>query len=406
MKTIDPAMSADGNYVYFSQRFGSWNYSALLPQYEIGVYDRKKGRLNTITSRYGSAFTPTLSPDGKWLVYGSRFEDKTGLIIREIKSGEEKWLAYPVQRDEQESIAPQGVLPGMSFTPDSKSLIASYGGKIWRLPVDGSSPVEIPFSVDVRLELGPRLYFNYEIKDTTHALAQQIRDAVPSPDGKKLAFTVLNRLYVMDYPNGTPKRVSTNNFTEAMPAWSPDGTQIVYVTWDEAEGGNLYKFNAAHGNVTKLTTEAAFYMQPAWSFNNRIAFFKAPKRLFRDAEDPFFSGAEAEIAWIHADGGQLHTIDMAGNRGNIHFTRDTTKIWLNTGGGSLVSMRWDATDEKTYVTVTGITTYGSVPEGDEVQQPGFQYVMGRYTMMKDPLNYCMLPESSSMKEPQNLPSQA
>ena len=47
------------------------------------------------------------------------------------------WL-IPVQRDEQESIAPQGVLPGMAFTPDSKAVIASYGGKIWRLPVDGS----------------------------------------------------------------------------------------------------------------------------------------------------------------------------------------------------------------------------------------------------------------------------
>ncbi|WP_336517449.1 amidohydrolase family protein [Pollutibacter soli] len=407
MKTIDPAMSADGNFVYYSQRFGSWNYNALLPQYEIGVYDRKKGRLNTITSRYGSAFTPTLSPDGKWLVYGSRYQDKTGLIIRDIKSGEEKWLAYPVQRDEQESIAPQGVLPGMSFTPDSKVLIASYGGKIWRLPVDGSAASEIPFDANVRLELGPRLYFNYEVKDTSHALAQQIRDAVPSPDGKKLAFTVLNRLYVMDYPNGTPKRVSTNDFTEAMPAWSPDGTQIVFVTWDEKEGGNLYKYNSAgKGTVTKLTTESAFYVQPAWSYNNRIAFFKAPKRLFKDAEDPFYSGAEGEIAWIPASGGAITTIDMAGNRGNIHFTKDSSKVWLNTGAGSLISMRWDGTDEKTYVNVTGITTYGSVADGEDSHNNGFQYVMGRYTMTKDPLNYCMLPESASMREPQNTPSAA
>ncbi len=199
--------------------------------------------MNTITSRYGSAFTPTLSKDGQWMVYGSRYEDKTGLVIRNLKSGDEKWLAYPVQRDEQESIAPQGVLPGMAFTPDSKAVIASYGGKIWRLPVDGSDARKFLLAADVRLELGPRLYTSYGIKDTTHALATQIRDAVPSPDGKKLAFTVLNRLYVMDYPGGTPRRLTGNNFTEAMPAWSPDGSQLVFVTWDETEGGHLYKTN-------------------------------------------------------------------------------------------------------------------------------------------------------------------
>ena len=121
LKAIDPAISADGRYVYFSVRRGAWSYNAMLPQYEIGVYDRENAKLNTITSRYGSGFTPVLSKDGKWLVYGSRYEDKTGLVIRDLKTGDEKWLAYPVQRDEQESIAPLGVMPAMAFMPDSKS---------------------------------------------------------------------------------------------------------------------------------------------------------------------------------------------------------------------------------------------------------------------------------------------
>src|SRR5262245_5854844 len=93
LKTIDPAISPDGRYVYFSRRSGAWSYNAPLPQYEIGMYDREKGKLNTITSRYGSAFTPVLSHDGKWLVYGSRYEDKTGLILRNLESGNEKWIA-------------------------------------------------------------------------------------------------------------------------------------------------------------------------------------------------------------------------------------------------------------------------------------------------------------------------
>mgnify|MGYP003320943903 FL=1 len=42
-----------------------------------------------------------------------------------LNTQEEDWLAYPVQHDEQESIAPLGVLPAMSFTPDSKEIVAS-----------------------------------------------------------------------------------------------------------------------------------------------------------------------------------------------------------------------------------------------------------------------------------------
>ncbi len=412
-KMIDPFLSADGKTIYFSMRNGSWNYNALLPQYQIGTYDRVKGIMNSITTRYGSAFTPTLSKDGQWMVYGSRYQDKTGLVIRNMKNGDERWLAYPVQRDEQESIAPQGVLPGMAFTPDSKFLVASYGGKIWRIPVDGSKATEVSFEADVVLDMGPRLYFNYAIKDTTAKLATQIRDAVPSPDGKKLAFTVLNRLYVMDYPNGTAKRVTNNNFTEAMPAWSPDGTQLVFVTWNETDGGHLYKATlGTKPTVTKLTTEAGFYMQPAWSYNNRIAFFRAPVRLFKDAEDPFYSGAEGEIVWIAPTGGAITKVDNANGRGNIHFTKDTERIFLNAGGGTLMSIRWDGTDPKVYVRITGITTYGAVADADDHSKHEHAainsnaYVMGKAMMKTDPLNYCMLPEGASSREPQNLPSSA
>ncbi|MBN7814600.1 amidohydrolase family protein [Algoriphagus pacificus] len=415
IKTIDPFVSPDGKKVYFSQRSGAWNYNALLPQYQIGTYDFEKGELNSITSRYGSAFTPTLSNDGKWMVYGSRWEEKTGLVLRNLESGEEKWLAYPVQRDEQESIAPQGVLPAMAFTPDSKNVIASYGGKIWKIAIDGGAPTEIPFEVDVNLAMGPRLYFNYEIKDTTAARVTQIRDAVPSPDGKKLAFTALNRLYVMDYPDGEPKRITNNDFTEAMPTWSPDGTQLAFVGWDETEGGKLYKANLGNrGSVTQLTNESALYMQPAWGPNNRIAVFKASNQVMKDAEGPGINGSEAELVWIPAAGGEFRKIMEAGNHGNVHFTKDTSRVFLNGPGGTLLSVRWDGTDEKEYAKITGITPFGSVAESHDdhghttnpAEATDVRYVMGMPRSNADAVNYCMLPEGASAQEPQMRPSSA
>ena len=415
MKTIDPVVSPDGKKIYFSYRSGSWNYNALLPQYQIGTYDFDKGEISGITSRYGSAFTPTLSKDGRWMVYGSRWEEKTGLVIRDLKSGDERWLAYPVQRDEQESIAPQGVLPAMAFTPDSKFVFASYGGKIWKIPAESGDPQEIPFEVDVNLAMGPRLYFNYEIKDTTAALVTQIRDGVPSPDGKKLAFTALDRLYVMDYPDGEPRRLTSNNFTEAMPAWSPDGNQLAFVTWEEETGGNLYKATlSGRGTITKLSTETALYSQPAWSYDNRIAVFKGANRLLKDNEGASIDGSEAELIWIPAAGGQFRKIMDANNHGNVHFTKDTSRVYLNGSGGTLLSVNWSGKDEKEYAKITGITPFGSVAEShdthehttDPSQATDVRYVMGMPISNADAVNYCMLPEGATAQEPQMRPSSA
>ncbi len=411
MKTIDPFVSPDGKKVYFSWRTGSWNYNALLPQYQVGYYDFDKGKITSITSRYGSAFTPTLSKDGNWMVYGTRWEDKTGLVIRNLKTGDEKWLAYPVQRDEQESIAPQGVLPAMAFTPDSKFVVASYGGKIWKMPVDGTAATEIPFQANVNVAMGPRLYFNYAIKDSTHKLATQIRDAVPSPDGKKLAFTVLNRLYVMDYPNGAPKRVTKNEFTEAMPTWNPEGTQLAFITWEEKNGGSLYKASLGDkGVVSKVSNEYAYYSAPVWGPKNRILVFKGPKRALIEAEGPSIDGSEGELVWISASGGAFRKIMDAGNYGNAHFTQDTSRIFLNGSGGSLLSVRWDGTDEKILARITGITPFGSATEPEHAEHDhapaDVRYVMGKPFSNADAVNYCMLPEGSNSREPNMMAASA
>lgn len=360
LKTIDPAVSHDGRHIYYSFRTGSWNYNAQLPQYEIGSYDRSTGRTTKLTSRYGSAFTPVLSKDGKWMVYGTRFEDKTGLIIRALSTGDERWLAYPVQRDDQESIAVGGVLPAMAFTPDNKYLLASFGGKINKIDIASGNSVTIPFEVDGKLELAPEVFFKYPIKDTSHAMSSQIRDAVPSPDGKKLLFTSLNRLYVMDYPNGEPKRLTSNQFTEAQPSWSPDGKTIVFSTWD-ANGGHLHLISSDGTNLRTITKAPGLYQTPRFTIKgDKIIFIQSPLQKFKDAFDPGYDDAEDNISWIDLSTGEVNIIDKANGRYNPHFSINDERIYLN-NRGSLISINWQGGDQKIHAKITGITTYGSIP---------------------------------------------
>ncbi len=388
-KTIDPAVSPDGRFIYYSHRMGPWNYNAQLPQYQIGMYDRDNGKTQSITSRYGSAFTPVLSPDGKWMAYSTRYETETGLVLRNLETGDERWLAYPVQRDEQESIATMGVMPGMAFTPDSRSLIASYGGKINRIPINGGNAVEIPFEAEVDVYMGPRLDFNYPISDEPIAIASQIRDAVPSPDGKQLAFTVLNNLYVMNLPDGTPRRVTDMNVTEAMPTWSPDGRWIAFVTWND-DGGHLYRVNpnARRVRPERLTNQQAVYSQPAWSYNsNRIVMLRGAARTLEDAIGPWAFGANEDLVYISADGGDVTLIDKSDGRSNPHFVKNNDRIYLNHGSRGLISLRWDGTDEREHIKITGITTFGMM---------GYEQNHG-HGQFGSP---SMLPDPSKMQEPQ------
>jgi Tol biopolymer transport system component len=373
LRMMGAAFGSNGRYVWYHQRFGQWQYNAQMPQYQLRVYDRETGTVTPMSARYGSAFRPALSPDGKWLTYASRQDAETGLRLRELATGEERWLAHPIQRDDQESSADMDVLPGYSFTPDSRAVVISYGGGIWRVPVDGSQATRIPFSVNADVALGPPLQFRYPIADSATFTVKQVRDPVVSPDGSKIVFSALDRLYVADLPNGTPRRVTSADVGEFQPTWSPDGTSIAYVTWDDGSGeGYLMRARVAATAQapTRLSPQSGYYQTPAWSPDGRrIIAIRASARDLREAIDPFVGdGIGAEFVWAPALGGPLTVVGPVSGRWKPHFVAgDTSRIHLYgfvpaqgqpgtptfvPGSLALLSVRWDNTDPKTHLRVT------------------------------------------------------
>jgi len=363
LRQMGAAFGKDPRYVWFAQRRGTFMYNSPLQDYSLAMYDRESGTTTTRETRWGSAFRPVLSPDGNWLVYGTRYVNETRLRIRDLRTGDEKWLVYPIQRDDQESAAALDVLPGMAFTPDSKALITTWDGKLWKVAVPSGQPTEIPFEADVVQPLGPAVRFDYAIPDSATFVIKQIRDAVPSPNGKQLVFVALDRLYVMDYPTGTPRRLTSSSVGEFEPSWSADGQWIVYSTWS-GTSGDVYKRRAnGSGQPQKLTTVSAYWRHPKFSPNGaRIVAVRGPARAFNLALAQATPGGAEDVVWFPSGGGDATFIAPAGGMTNPQFTTDTTRIFGYSAARGLFSMRWDGTDVRSILRV-GVGGGGRGGEG-------------------------------------------
>jgi imidazolonepropionase-like amidohydrolase len=372
--------SADGRFVYYAQRMGPFSYNATFPIWQIYRFDRDTGETSTVTNAPGSAMRPVLSPDGKSLVYASRYEEGTGLRVRDLDTGKERWLIFPVTRDDQESRATRDTMPAYAFMPDGKSLIVPIDGKIQRVDFASGKASVIPFTAKVEAEIAPRVYFQNRVDDGPNVRARLIRWPAESPDGKRLVFSSLNKLWIMDLPAGTPKRLTASTTGEFMPAWSPDGRYIAYVTWSP-EGGQIFRISVDGGTPQQLTTQSGYYAQPAYSPDgSKIIFVSGPtdEQLYSDlrmkestlpesgdlSEEREISGfREAEgldVRWIPSSGGDSALVGPTQGGSNPHFAGDSSRVYLSSPTG-LASLRLEGLDRKVLIRVTG-TKISQFPE--------------------------------------------
>ncbi|HXI19780.1 MAG TPA: amidohydrolase, partial [Gemmatimonadales bacterium] len=326
-------------------------YNIDISQWQLAILDRQTGKIYAQTDIYGSAMRPALSPDGRWLVYAVRHDGETGLRLRDLASGDERWLRIPVQRDDQESRFTRDLYPGGSFTTDSRGFLTTWDGKIWRVDLATGKPTPVPFTAKVSLQLGPLVKFAHRV-DTGLVALNQIRDPALSPDGRRLAFTALDQLYVMDLPGGTPRRLTADTVHEQEPVWSPDGRRLAYITWGN-EGGYVQAVATdGRGRPERLTPEPAFYQYPAWSPDGqRIVALRGP----REARITEALGPGYDLVWFPARGGAVQRVAPVNPGGRPHFARDPSRIYLYDNDDGLVSMRFDGTDRQAILKVTGFT---------------------------------------------------
>ena len=355
---LGASVSPDGRFVFVSQAGGGTGLS----RWQVARFDMRSGEADVITQAEGGGLRPLVSPDGSLVVYATRYETKTGLRVRNLKTGADRWLKWPIERDEQESggSPSRDTVPGYAFTPDGKDIVISYGGRIHRINIESGADTVIPFKAKVALDIGPELEFPYRVPQGP-VRAKLIQDPRQSPDGRRLVMSVLTHLYVMDIPGGKPQRLALPSDHAFKPTWSPDGQWIAYVTWSSEGTGHVWKIRAdGTGQPQQLTKVSAFYTDITFSPDGQRIVGLRGNEYQRQQSFSEFGGLRIplDLVWLPAGGGEVELIVPARGLGRPHFTDDPNRIFVYSNSG-LISLRYDGTDRQTHLRVTGPGRAGS-----------------------------------------------
>ncbi|MBL8267289.1 LpqB family beta-propeller domain-containing protein, partial [Steroidobacter sp.] len=346
--------SADGRYLYFSSKAAGAN------RWQISCHDLETGEESAVVAIPGGAMKPVLSPDGRQLIYATRLDGQTGLRIRDLDSGTDRWLTYPVQTDASDySVASRDLLPSSSFTPDGTALILNLDGKIQRLEIASGKSRPIPFTASVSLDVGPQLRAGQRVQDGP-VRARVIQAPKQSPDARRVAFSALGQLYSMNLSNGKVRRVTDSIDAEFQPNWSPDGRQLTYVTWKAAGGGHVWRVSAEGGKPQRVSDYAAYYSDPVFAPDGKTIYALRSNNFERtQAHDEVSAVRAVDIVKISPSGKSEFVSRQAQIR-NLHFTQDSSRIYFHSWDGSIRSVALDGTAGRVHVRIRG-------PGGKELQ---------------------------------------
>jgi imidazolonepropionase-like amidohydrolase/Tol biopolymer transport system component len=277
----EPAFAPGGQSIYFSRNTTAGNnfeYAQDSNQqvFAIERFDMATGERSTIAGGPGGAVRPTPSPDGRWLAFVHRTNGHSHLFVKDLRSGEQRQVYADLDQDLQETWAVHGVYPNMAWTPDSNTIVFWAGGKIRRVNRDGSGATEIPFQVaDTRVVVDPP---RPEIEAAPAAVTTRMpRFSVVSPDGRRVVFETLGRLYVADVGgSGAPRLLTPRDGDfQLFPTWSRDGSRIAFVSWNDQRLGEIRTVNADGSNMRTVTQAPGHYRRPRFSPDGSIIVYEA-----------------------------------------------------------------------------------------------------------------------------------
>ena len=365
----EPAYSPDGRYIYFSQDATpgkTFHYSkdSVKGIYKIKRYDTQTGDIEVLIEGTGGAIRPTPSPDGKTLAYIKRDGFQSTLYSLDLTSGEETKLYDKLDRDMQETWAIHGVYPTMSWTKDNKHIVFWAKGKINKLDVDSKQVTDIPFSVNTQRDIQPSVRFTQNL-DKDEFDVKMLRMAQVSPDGEKVVFEALGKIWIRDIKDGKHKRLTRldDDINELFPQWSRDGKDIVFTTWNDQQQGTVSVVSARGGKTKVLTNEPGKYVEPTFSPNGEYIVYRKAR-----------GGYMTPRTWSQEPG--LYKVDIKGKESTKltasghqpQFGADSDRVYFMDSGETpeFASIGMNGFEKRTHYTSDHATEFRLSPNGEHL----------------------------------------
>jgi Tol biopolymer transport system component/imidazolonepropionase-like amidohydrolase len=339
--SLGAAPSPDGRFLYFAQRTGGLDPDDV-DNWTIFRRELVSGKQETIVARPdgprsaldpGAFFRPALSPDGRLLAYGARHDGQTELRLRDLATGADRRLAFPIEHDQVQASAWQDLLPRYAFTPDGKAILLGVRGGIERIAIGDGSVTPIPFTAPVDLAIGPST--RQDIREETGPVrARLIMAPVASPDRRTLAFSALGRLYLMPL-DGTsrPVEFARGGDPAFQPSWSPDGKSLVWVRWSEGGAGAVW--SAPVDGATppvRLSDVPAFYTYPVFAPDGRsVLVVRSAQQARLDLYMEYGRLRDADLIALPVEGGTARVLTHGRIGGRPQFAGGRTYILADDG---------------------------------------------------------------------------
>jgi Tol biopolymer transport system component len=203
------------------------------------------------------ALDPAVSPDGQWIAFTSLGEMNNAdiWVARRDGSGLRRLTTHAAV-DEQPAWSPDGTR--LAFRSERDGL-----GDIWVMNADGTGLVNLTRNTQ------------------RFGIMSSFRPSW-SPDGTRLVFaegpeaaSPFRSWIASVRPDGTDLRVLTNvaGYSDAAPAWSPDGRVIAIERRALAGGATQLQFIGADGSEVLLPYELGPGTAPSWSRDGRFLAF-------------------------------------------------------------------------------------------------------------------------------------
>ena len=265
----EPAFSPDGNYLYYTQNVSPGNMFVYRQDsnkeiFQIKRVDLQTGEVSTAVRGVGGSVRPTPSPDGTRLAFIRRVGGDSSLFVKHLETGMESLIVSGLDPDMQETWAVYGFYPSMAWMPGSNEIVYWAGGKIWRVGLGGTEPVEIPFKIQHSREF-------FEAPSPTIAVSpdtfstKMVRFATRSPDGSAVVFESLGKLFIKKGDERPVRLTEHKTGFEYYPVWTPDGRQLVYMHWHDDALATLKSIDLKQGKSRSLFEAKGHYIEPSIS---------------------------------------------------------------------------------------------------------------------------------------------